>query len=104
MKRKQSEAQLANLELGKCYFNKETAKKANELSQEAKKLYKPFKEMAREVVTPEDFAAMAAAMRDKAIDGDPRAMELLLQFMGEKPAEELKVESNDLKVTLTVVE
>lgn len=103
-KRKQSEAQLANLEKGKCYFDKETARTANKLSQEAKKRYRPLKEVAKESISPEDWAAIVKAMKQLAKSGGVREAEFLLTAVGEKRESVALETENEIAVNIRVVE
>ena len=105
-KRKQSEAQLANLEKGKATrFNGESAVKAQEKSTEARKAYRPLKEIIREKVTPEEWEKMVHAMMGKAQHGDAKAFELLRDSVGEKPTERMQLDGvQDLQVNIKIRE
>ena len=105
-KRKQSEAQLANLEKGKAtQFSGEAAVRAGQKSAEARKAYRPLKEIIRERVTPEEWDKMVLAMMEKAQRGDAKAFELLRDSVGEKPTEKMELAgAQDLQVNISIRE
>lgn len=93
-KKNMSDKSLANL--SKSRFDSDTARIANAKSHEAKKAYKPFKDVLKDLMPPEEWAEIAAALKDKAKDGDVRAAEFLRDTLGEKPKEEHKIETDGI--------
>lgn len=89
-KRKQSEAQLENLKLG-TPFTAENARSAAAKAAEARKKYRPLKEIARDALPEEEWAAILSAIKERALDGDIRAAEFLRDTSGEKPKEEVEM-------------
>lgn len=103
-KRKQSEAQLANLGKGK-RFTEENATINAKKAAEARKAYRPLKEIIRERVTPEEWDKMVLAMMEKAQRGDAKAFELLRDSVGEKPTEKMELAgAQDLQVNISIRE
>jgi len=101
-KRNQSESQLANLEKG-TRFHGEIARRAQEKSTEAKKKYRPLKEIAKEKLDEDTWNEILASMIEKARHGDPKAFELLRDTIGEKPSDRLELAGEqDLQVNITV--
>ena len=90
-KRKQSQAQLDNL--SKSRFDFETARRANLKSQEAKKIYRPLKEIVAECLDEESVRQIMAALMQKAMEGDVRAWETLRDSSGQKPKEEVQMDN-----------
>jgi hypothetical protein len=103
-KRKQSEAQLENLKKGH-RFDEETARRAQEKSTAAKKIYRPLKEIVAECLDEESVRQIMAALMQKAMDGDVRAWESLRDSSGQKPKEEVLVGTEkDLEVNIKVID
>ena len=103
-KKNMSEKQLANLEKRNVY-NSETALKAQQKSVEAKRQYRPLREIAKEKLDEDTWNEILASMIEKARHGDPKAFELLRDTIGEKPSDRLELQgTQDLKINLTVIE
>ena len=104
MARKMSEKSLENLKK-KVDFNAETALKAQQKSMEAKKKYRPLREIAKEKLDEETWNKLLAAMIERAGRGDPKAFELLRDTIGEKPTDKLELQgTQDLAVNINIVE
>lgn len=102
-KRKQSQAQLDNL--SKSRFDSETARRANLKSQEAKKIYRPLKDIVAECLDEESVRQIMAALMQKAMEGDVRAWETLRDSSGQKPKDEVLVGTEkDLEVNIKVID
>lgn len=102
-KRKQSQAQLDNL--SKSRFDSETARRANKKSQEAKKIYRPLKEIVAECLDEESVRQIMAALMQKAMEGDVRAWETLRDSSGQKPKEEVLVGTEkELDINIKVID
>lgn len=103
-KRKQSQAQLDNLTKGH-RFDEETARRANKKSHEAKKIYRPLKDIVAECLDEETVRAIMAALTERALKGDVRAWETLRDSSGQKPKEEVLVGTEkDLEVNIKVID
>lgn len=104
MARKMSEKSLENLEKRK-KFNVDTALIAQQKSMEAKKKYRPLREIAKEKLDEETWNKLLAAMIERAGRGDPKAFELLRDTIGEKPTDKLELQgTQDLKIDLKVID
>ena len=102
-KRKQSQAQLDNL--SKSRFDSETARRANEKSQEAKKIYRPLKDIVAECLDEDTVRSIMEALTQRAMKGDVRAWETLRDSSGQKPREEVLVGAEkDLEVNIKVID
>ena len=103
-KRNMSEKSLENLEKRK-KFSADTALIAQQKSVEAKRQYRPLREIAKEKLDEDTWNEILASMIEKARHGDPKAFELLRDTIGEKPSDKLELQgTQDLKVNLTVID
>lgn len=104
-KKRMTEAQLANLEKGKGFCDTETARKANAKSHEAKRVYKHLQEIIHDSTSEDEWLEILNAIKSKAKDGDIRAAEFIRDSAGDKPRENVALETdNEIKVNITVVE
>ena len=103
-RRKMSENSLKNLENGK-RFTDDTATIAAKKAAEARKKYRPLREIAKEKLDEDTWNEILASMIEKARHGDPKAFELLRDTIGEKPSDKLELQgTQDLKINLTVID
>ncbi|MBQ6233555.1 MAG: hypothetical protein IJJ80_08620 [Clostridia bacterium] len=91
-KRKMNPASLDNLSKGHP-FDEDTARKANQKSHEAKKIYRPLKDIVAECLDEETVRAIMAALTERALKGDVRAWETLRDSSGQKPKEEVQMDN-----------
>ena len=105
-KKNMSEKSLNNLKKGESTrFCGDGAVIAQAKSVEARKKYRPLREIAKEKLDEETWNKLLAAMIERAGRGDPKAFELLRDTIGEKPTDKLELQgTQDLAVNINIVE
>lgn len=84
----------ANLSKGRP-FDAETARKANEKSQEAKAINKKLNEDLKERCTPERIGKLNNKLLAMAERGNLKAYELIRDGLGEKPIDKMAIGVSD---------
>ena len=103
-KKKMVQAQLDNLKLGSG-FSTETARKAQKKAMEARKVYRPLREIVLECLDEDNVREIMTALLQKAKEGDVRAWESLRDSSGQKPKEEVLVGAEkELDISIKVVD
>lgn len=102
-KKKMSPASLENLKKG-TPFSADTARIAQEKSVVAKKVYRPLKDIVNECLDEETVRQIMIALKERALSGDVRAWESLRDSAGQKPREEVLLDTDkDLDINIKVI-